>query len=302
MRASTWRWLAAVSVVTAWGGCDSGAVDRPADAYPGPCRVELDLEVDGRPEYVSTYDYDDRGRVLVHAWDRGGDEVIDERRMRTYRGDVHVMTEIDEQDDGTIDWVQRITYDEHGRVLFDEIDDDGDGQIEGRTSRTWDEAGRLVSLVIDNPLGGLLEYQESHRHEPGREIVERQLDGDDAVDSRTVRLLDAGGLVHRDEWDYEADGAIDDVYDRRYDAAGRLVEIALDFGADRRVDELRSFVYGETGELVRWENDSDADGVADLRTSSRFDPRGNRLSDDEDAAADGVIDDRTTYSYGCFLW
>ena len=252
---------------------------------PGPCRSEFDhrspdaaLSPDGVPDVITTYDYDDDGRLVRSAtrWEQEPGRT----RSKAYRYD----------DEGRLMWqrtentgvhsilqIERSRYDENGRLVETTIAEGSEDVAPGmRTIFRYDGEGRLILRELQTIATGRGRFRRRFVHD-GDRLVREEVDnaGKGTYPSQIVLAYDPEGRVEQriHKWD-NRDGP----------------------------SEIERFTYDEHGRLVQRLEQRPEMGEPDagVATIFRYDAGGNVVAKETRAVGIDRRFDLTTYDYGCW--
>ncbi len=145
-------------------------VEKPSD--DGLLLVEIDLDVDGRPEVFNYYEESSSGRVLVRKEvDLNKDGRVDVRSYYDQDGRL-TREEMDGDFDGQIDWVDHYVNGERGRS---EVDTDYDGVFD--LFKFFGD-GRLLRKERDGNADGRIDHVERFDVD-GNLILEEEESGEE---------------------------------------------------------------------------------------------------------------------------
>ena len=219
-------------------------------------------------------------------------------------GDESVLTvSTDSGGDGTIDRVQRTTFDGGGDRLLLEEDRDGDGIFEQMTAFTnLYDGKRLVRIETDKSADGTIDIVEfrtyTDRGQPLR--TSRDEDNDGMLDRVEESVYDTNG--RRTQWRVDAPvgGQVETVQEWHLNAQGAPEGRTLfRFSPDGTPLQTTRYhnSYTADDKLDAMYVDLDADGTDDNRITRIYDANGRFLAAETDAGNNGIIDNRTTYTY-----
>jgi hypothetical protein len=219
-------------------------------------------------------------------------------------GDESVLTvSTDSGGDGTINRVQRTTFDGQGDRLLLEEDKDGDGVFEGITAFTnLYDGNRIVRIETDTGADGTIDSVETRaytdRGQPLR--TARDDDNDGVIDRLEESVYDANG--RRTQWRVDAPvgGPVETIQEWHLNSQGTPDGRTLSrFSADGSPLQETAYhnTYTTDGKLLAMFVDLQSDGVFDNRITRTYEPSGRFLAAETDIGNDGTIDNRTTYTY-----
>lgn len=305
-------WLSAAALAA--GACDcgeSGTATAPSDAgapafdasialFPGPCTIEVDTDVDGRPETVTWLEYDAAGLLVLREDDVDGDGEIESRTFHEHDAEGNVLVIAEDGDaDGSID-ARLVSRYENGRVV-EIVMYDGAERAIGRTTILRDPHGNAAVEEIDAGADGTVDWRGVYAYDGDSNLIREEHDV--AADGELEVLVDhrwEGGLHVRTTVDRGVDGEADEETRYEHDVTGKLLRTTFDADADGTPEVLETRTYDQRGRLARFEVDLGADGVVDWRQDSVWDEHGNLLEERADVDVDGRVDSVTSFSYGCF--
>lgn len=234
-----------------------------------------------------TNPWDCYGRALL---DRESDGRIDVYTYLVYepqRRDLLIHEEIDEYDDGRLEWQADHGYDARGNEILETIDDDGNGLANEITAWLYDDADRLLQREHDDNGNGIVDVVESWTYDDDGLLIleERDEDADGTVDV-VIDYLYLDGQIDTAHEDADGDGSVDVVYAYAYDLDGLLITIEGRRVSDDGLTYLATWSRPDPQTTVLLE-DSNGDGTIDLRLSETRDAQGRLVDQWVDALDDG---------------
>jgi hypothetical protein len=215
---------------------------------------------DGTEDFVSSWERDSEGHVLVWEVDYEGDGVADEVMSSTWDEAGHLVTYTeDDQNDGDLDYAYTNLYDDAGLRIGVLLDEDGDGQVDVWYTYTRDEVGRWVEFAGDRGNDGSIDSIETATYtDPvlyvGSTVVDRQNDGDPEFFQTFVYDDQQRPVLLED--DEDADGFVDRRYEAVYDPTTDLLLSEVDERFTpppddaNRNDVTETYVYDAAMRLV----------------------------------------------------
>jgi len=176
---------------------------------------EYDYGADGSIEDLCRYCYNGDGILIRYEFDEGGDGTVD--MVHTYVWDMSFeppriqRKEADLFDDGSIDAVEYLCYDDTGLKIRSEIDNDNNGAIDELVYYGYNSAGELILEEHDVSCDGSVEYS-------------------------FMSFYDKKGNLSHAYYYYGNDPVVDGTYQYFYDASGRLIRMQCDVYADGVID------------------------------------------------------------------
>jgi YD repeat-containing protein len=150
--------------------------------------------------------------------------------------------------------VRRELLDAQGRVVVTQRDDDGDGTVDAREERSYDASGREVEGRTDTDLDGEPEIRAELRWDAEGRPLAKLLEAPDGTTRQTWRYDEQGRLLR---WSQQRDGSwAEDFEEHRYDAHGQEIERKAErYQAVQSASDLSNYVTRE-----HWQVERDAEG------------------------------------------
>ena len=260
----------------------------------GPATSTFDPIDPGLNDSIAFYEYDDLGR-LVRAEEAPGVE-------RTYRleydrnWNVVRLTNIV----GSSTFVDESTYDSLGNLTMlrrSSFNEDDEEFLDSTLTRKFDENGSLMVLERDYDGDGALNYRETYAYDDEGRVTLFEIDSgaDGSINRITTWSYDDEVNTVRQSIDFAVDGPANDrVLLETFNEAGLVVESSLDIDvSDGVVDEVTTFTYDDRG-LRLVEETRDGDGVLLFRDERMYNENGFRIEEATDEDGDGVTDTTVT--------
>lgn len=226
------------------------------------------------------YMHDDQGRIRYVGFDTDDDGIIERSERFTYFGGFLSTIAIDELDDGDVDSLVALSFDEDGDLVRESLDEGADGSTDFEVRMAYLGGGRLGTREID-------------------------LDGDGEIDGLTLCLEDQRLLTTWCQEDHDADGVFDLVTQSRRNSAGALVEERT-FPAPSPTETAHTRHAYEAGErhplddrFLGYIGRLDTAGLPTRTLSYEYDELGRLLSITTDEGSDGTTDSSVVYRYEC---
>lgn len=190
-------------------------VEMP-EKRPGPCLVVFDIDGDGEADGMTSFEWDDNGR-LSH-----------ERSLELESGEV----------------VERAySYNEQGNLLAIDIDVDGDGIANSRLGSDYDHDGELTREWFDANADGNTEVSTEYERDEAGNITEEAYFRKDALTRQVTFERDpTSNTVRETSVNYESEPQTRVVVSR-FDDAGNIVAKAIDDGGNGRFDTCERYQY-----------------------------------------------------------
>ena len=245
----------------------------------GPCAVDIDGEgrpVDGTSDRRIEYAYDADGRLTSMREVDAFTETILIERVYTYSSSDHTIAEIvdysadgycdhqfthvyedgdlishstaDLSCDGSLDYVQHWTYDEHANLIRHETQNPDYNTTVERILYRYDSAGRVIEEEYDR-------VQDDHAESAVDGVVDRRVNFNFDEEGRMIEMLD----------DNQADGTVELRKSYRYDEAGVLV--GIDFEQDMTIGTY-TLEYDEAGNLAREIQTNELNTIVSIKSYS----------------------------------
>jgi hypothetical protein len=218
---------------------------------------ETDLDADGDADQLMTLAYEDvTGRLLSIDTDEDADGVVDNRTTYTYALDCQgqtpaetfpvpdrcaLLTQEDLDDDGTIDNLERSTFDDEGRVLTAERDEGNDGDFTLTYEAEYDAEGRLTLERLDEDDNGVLETERTYAYDGELTTIhEERFDNETGtITSAFDYTVDETGASiggYTGSYDTDGDGALDLTELNEQDHRGITTGLSYDLNLDGTPD------------------------------------------------------------------
>jgi len=224
--------------------------------------------IDGPFKYQANYRYDNKGNMVLSEVDNNGDGTNDHTRSIAYNDSGDITAIISRDENGVPDYRITRTYDSYGNTVLEETDYDGDGNIDRTLRKVYD---------INN-----------------NRIRQESADGSGVVRSINIHEYDTNNNKIRSAFDGDANGLTDSIRISNYDVNNNIIRSEYDTNADGIIDEVDSYIYNEKGYVTIFEH-SNGQGVIDYTREYTYDDLGNLLR--ELTNHDGITDDINEYTY-----
>lgn len=276
----------------------------------------------GTPDSVTSFDYDEEGKMIRRAFDGDGTGTSDESYTYTYDANGNqTRYEYDDKADGTADSFRSYTYDADGNQTRMELGGENINSPE-RELRTFDIYGKQTRF---EKYGYRLEYVSTQSYDDNGRESQGYFTGNDfgitnvnltwtyndsgyqlhraytssgePQEEVSTYTLNAIGDLLREERDYDVDGLPDRISTYTYNAQGDLTRSEYDGDANGTADSVETVVYDTAGNTIRKEWDYDNDGTPDRIYTYNYDAGGNQVGYAYDNDADGMPDQQSTTTY-----
>lgn len=230
----------------------------------------------------------------------------------------------DKENDGEVDRVTVIIFNDKGRKKTVKKDSDNDGNYEETQNAEFDENGYVdkVKIYRDNEEDYLLGYTFSNQEvtvwrgdingENGNIVGIYKLNNEGNItqfeDNNLNRFYYYSFDYNRNEYepveiqvDHGKDGSTDSIkYNSFNTIGGRIVRVKqeiADGGDGSSIDRVMEYFYNEDGYRIREETDYQNDGELDEIEYDTLNDQGWEKKVEIDSEADGSIDSVRLYSY-----
>lgn len=235
------------------------------DANGKPTSIIKDIDGDGTPDEISTFQYDEEGNETLAETDSNADGIIDSSVSTSYEriGNQLTVTRGDA--------VHIATYDEHENIVRELIDSNNDGIYEYDTTSVinYDAEGRILTEDKTSPTTQLDNYQQSFSYNEEGEILKDQRTYTFFTELNTLstRTLDDEGNILSTTNEY---GSIDSgyywkgshVYENQFGGHSESIHSLHDGIEGTSTSSVR---YNESGYLVE-ESSSGSDQSTRIKT------------------------------------
>jgi len=235
--------------------------------FPGPCRIEIDEDRDGRPDRINRSIFDDEGKVTVEELDDDADGQVDRRFVHGY-DETGKLTSIEENGEKHFN-AERV-FDKEGNALSEKIDFKNDGEIDVLVKNTYDEYGDLLTREMKSKIS---DDRSSFTYDEQGNLLTKN----------TRAFLHMNGKQENTKTRYV------------YDSDENLVEEIVTGDRSRTT----VYTYDKDSNRLKKEVDDGSDGQADTRWKYRYDGAGNMLFKELDHDGDGTFDRHWQNSYDC---
>ncbi|MCP4677838.1 MAG: hypothetical protein GY854_20430 [Deltaproteobacteria bacterium] len=236
--------------------------------FPGPCRVEIDTDGDGRPDRIVRTVYDDDGKVAVEEIDNDADGQADRRLVHSYdeTGKLKSMSENGEKHFNA----ERI-FDTEGNALSEKIDFQNDGETDVLVENTYDAYGDLLTREIKSRFR---DDHSSFTYDEHGNLLSKK--------TRALPHMKGKQEITETRYIYDSDDNL-------------IKEIVTG-------DESRTtmYTYDKNDNRLSKKIDNGSDGQADRSWKYRYDEMGNKTSEKLDQDGDGIFDRHWRNFYDCW--
>lgn len=250
--------------------------------------------------------YDENLSTLTIATDTGADGTIDRVQRSTFDGASHrILLEEDRDGDGAFEIVQAFAHytDAKNRVVRVETDDGADGTVDSVEVRVFGDNDRVQRVEHDEDADGTPDKVEHHAwNADGRKTSWTVDEGNDGTPDM-VQKWDFGpdGRSHARSLERYVDGALSrtTLYDNVY-VDGKLQGTKVDLQGDGTSVNQIDRTYDDQGRIASTRSDIGGDGTVDSATRYLYDESGRLSVLEIDNGADGKADTRITRTYSGF--
>lgn len=249
-------------------------------------RSETDQDLDGVPDNVSTYQYDNNGNEVHRALNNSTSA-----NMFVYDANGYKIQEgFDNDSDGVMDILTReFTYDSFGNNTVDNY-------IASNllTNNTYDAAGNL--LVAYTEFNGSPNTQITYTYDANNLLTNRYQENfnPSVNDSSRDYVYNTNDQLIEENFDSNADGVYTSQFLYEYDSDGNRTVIEYNIFSSNTSDYRDTYTYNSLGGILRLEKDKQSDGSIDSITTYQYDTNGNFLLREVDIDADGTVDSYTS--------
>lgn len=268
-----------------------------------------DSDGDGTPDVMTSYSFDDEGKLVRRAADYDRDGTPDEVIVYTYDAAGNLVRDAQTYDGGeTADYVAMYSYDAAGNQIGRTRDLDGDGTIDDTATYSYDANGNRTREESGGGTGAMASRIASDTYDANGNHTRSEQDrnGDGTADQINTFAYDANGNRVRSEQDDNGDGTADASSDAIYDAQNKLVREENDRNGDDQPEQIATYVYDANANLIREEIDRNDDGTPDTIKTYVYDANGRLAREELDADGNGTPDSvvviTTTYTADTNGW
>ncbi len=249
-------------------------------------RADLDSDVDGLIDKIITFEYDEQGYLTTRYIDSDADGQLDSITYYEYQM-IDGGDSLDEDSSYSYFWNTESTSFKptygNAKVAQIKIDNDLDGTADYIRNFSYTDQGKQTLYEIDSDADGIAEYYLAYEYdEQGNQtLYERDSNGDGIIDNKEASYYnyDAWGNLIRKEIDYHGDGVVDFIYVADYDGASNQISSSKDVDNDGQDDEITISQYNSDGNIVYYSMDDDGDGEIDWYKEYEYNDEGQVVSE-----------------------
>jgi len=210
-----------------------------------------------------------------------------------------VTEQWDDDNNGTMDWVETYTYDANGNPIKRENDSGNNGTIDHIWTITYDANGNPTKMEQDSGNNGTIDAAWTYTYDANGNLTKREEDKDNngTIDEVDTYTYDANGNRTKREEDEDNSGSIDRVETYTYDANGKLTKEERDSNNNGTIDSVTTYAYDANGNLTKEEDDWSNNGTINSVTTYTYDANGNLTKREEDEDNSGTIDEVVYYTW-----